>query len=560
VHMPSPPMRTRLLAGRIRALAVAGLVAGAMLAIPTTGAAAPRASVPCSGAKGGANGLIAAIKRANAGGGRVELAPGCAYRLSKGSFSNQNGPVGLPVIDSAVTIDGHGSSIIRAKGAPQFRLLELESKSSASLTLKRLALKNGEVTTAPVNDNGGAILLGSEGTLVVRHSKLASNSAVNGGAIDASGASVRIVHSVLRSNEATGPDAVAGAVEGIDGPVTIHDSVISGNRSVAGGGGVSGQTTEGKPSLLKITGSKLSNNVVTLENGGGGIFAFGRERLIIRRSTIAHNRYTGIGEAGAGGGILNRGRMTITDSTITANVAGTKGTGGSAGGAIFNTSGGTGTISGTTIAGNRSQGPGASGGGIANGSALNLTATIVAENEGGNCAGHVRDGGFNLENGASCGFVKHAVRGNPMLVPLAANGGLTKTMALKRQSPAINRVSAKNDACRGTTDQRRVPRPEGGSCDIGAFEVVATRTRLRVKQVSKRGNRIRLTARVRPRFPIPGQPTGKVVFRRSGHFLGAQRLGGDQPDTASIKARVSGGKPKLTASYKGSKLFLPSSS
>jgi hypothetical protein len=172
----------------------------------------------------------------------------------------------------------------------------------------------------------------------------------------------------------------------------------------------------------------------------------------------------------------------------------------------------------------------------------------------------VRDGGFNLENGATCSFVKHAVKGYPMLAPLADNGGPTKTMALKRQSPAINRVSAKNDACRGTTDQRRVPRPQGGSCDIGAFEVVATRTRLRVKRVSKRGNRIRLSAKVHPRFPIPGQPRGRVVFRNGGRFLGARRLDGDRPDTASIKTRVSGGKWKLTASYKGSKLFLPSSS
>jgi hypothetical protein len=47
-------------------------------------------------------------------------------------------------------------------------------------------------------------------------------------------------------------------------------------------------------------------------------------------------------------------------------------------------------------------------------------------------------------------------------------GLLTQTIGLLRGSPAIN---AGNNATCPTTDQRGVTRPQGGVCDIGAFEV-----------------------------------------------------------------------------------------
>jgi len=51
---------------------------------------------------------------------------------------------------------------------------------------------------------------------------------------------------------------------------------------------------------------------------------------------------------------------------------------------------------------------------------------------------------------------------------LAGNGGFTQTQALLPNSPAINKGD--NSAC-PATDQRGIARPQGGTCDIGAFEV-----------------------------------------------------------------------------------------
>src|SRR6185436_3105556 len=55
---------------------------------------------------------------------------------------------------------------------------------------------------------------------------------------------------------------------------------------------------------------------------------------------------------------------------------------------------------------------------------------------------------------------------DPMLGPLQDNGGQTFTRALLAGSPAID----SGGACAGFPDQRGVERPQGGACDIGAFE------------------------------------------------------------------------------------------
>jgi hypothetical protein len=78
-------------------------------------------------------------------------------------------------------------------------------------------------------------------------------------------------------------------------------------------------------------------------------------------------------------------------------------------------------------------------------------------------------GGHNIEQGTTCGF---DINANPLLGPLAGNGGPTQTMALLKGSPAIDRGGS---AFCPATDQRGVKRPDkpGTACDIGAYEFVA---------------------------------------------------------------------------------------
>ena len=202
--------------------------------------------------------------------------------------------------------------------------------------------------------------------------------------------------------------------------------------------------------------AKLTLNNLTVANGradnaGGGILNLGT--LEVNNYTISGNR------AGTfSGGIHNVGTLTVNSSTISGNSAGTDN------GGIGNASAGTLTVNNSTISGNSANN---NGGGIGNGSTATLNNTIVANNEGGNCAGlPVTDDGGNLEwPGNDCGF---ALSADPLLGPLADNGGPTQTHALQPDSPAID---AAVECPPPATDQRGVSRPQGDACDIGSFEL-----------------------------------------------------------------------------------------
>ena len=71
--------------------------------------------------------------------------------------------------------------------------------------------------------------------------------------------------------------------------------------------------------------------------------------------------------------------------------------------------------------------------------------------------------GSNIANDFSCGVVGIGY-GDPQLMPLANNGGPTKTLAIPHTSPAYNN----GVGCFPTTDQRYVTRD--AKCDVGAFE------------------------------------------------------------------------------------------
>ena len=99
-----------------------------------------------------------------------------------------------------------------------------------------------------------------------------------------------------------------------------------------------------------------------------------------------------------------------------------------------------------------------------------LKNTIVAGTPTGtNAYGTIIDAGYNLSSDASCDFTNIGSENNvnPLLGPLANNGGPTATCALLPGSPAIDAIT---DNSYPAADQRGFSRPFGSAGDIGAVE------------------------------------------------------------------------------------------
>jgi len=196
---------------------------------------------------------------------------------------------------------------------------------------------------------------------------------------------------------------------------------------------------------------------------GAGIFA--DNGGLVTNSTFAANVTDG-----TGGGIAVHGDISVTNSTISGN------SGSKAGGGIFARMPQGGSVSSSTLAGNSS----ARGAGIylASKQSLHLESTIVADSAGGGADVGARyattiAGANNLivSSDAKVALPADTLQVDPLLAPLADNGGPTQTHALAPTSPAIDRG---NNVAGLDTDQRGAGfrRSLGSAPDIGAFESV----------------------------------------------------------------------------------------
>ena len=191
---------------------------------------------------------------------------------------------------------------------------------------------------------------------------------------------------------------------------------------------------------------------------GGGLDISGTTAHVTQ-STLNGN------SAGQGGAIEVEGSsaVTVTNSTLAGNTAPSGN-----GGGIQTFACGTGTVSYTTISGNST-------GLDLSCSDVTLTGTIVANSTpGANCIGAIpaESSGYNLDSGTSCGFAKTTDinSANPLLGPLAKNGGPTETELPQPGSPAIDHGGLSSNGC-PPVDQRGDHRPFGPACDIGSVEV-----------------------------------------------------------------------------------------
>ena len=255
----------------------------------------------------------------------------------------------------------------------------------------------------------------------------------------------------------------------------LYESRILGNLAgvdqVYGGGAYVGGS-------LSATRSTISGNVI---EGGRGAGAFVTGDASIKASTIDDN-YTsdqrGTASNSVGGGMFLvglTGTSTIADSTISSNSADQVG-------GLFSIA--QLTLSNSTIAFNQAalldNGPYRRDAGLHVQAPTELSSTIVSNNLAGGVAADVSTYGLlgNITGANDLVLAPEAgvdlpagtiVGQDPLLYPLAGNGGATRTHGLMPGSPAID---TGNDAAGEDYDQRGVgfARVVGAFADIGAFE------------------------------------------------------------------------------------------
>jgi VCBS repeat-containing protein/predicted outer membrane repeat protein len=277
---------------------------------------------------------------------------------------------------------------------------------------------------------------------------------INGGSIDRvfdlrGSASATVIGVTITGGNTTGDGG--GLRVSRNAELTLSQTVVSGNSTTKKAGGL---FNDGTATLTNV--SIVGNNA---GSDGGGISNSGA--LDLTNVTIADNT------ANRGGGLLHDGAgntLSMTSVTVSSNTATTQG------GGVY--AGRDASLLNVTIANNEA---GSSGAGIfvhSSASSFTIRNTLLSGNKltngtSANVSGTVSSLGNNLDSDGTAALNQSSDLSNvdPLLQPLANNGGLTQTHALSFNSVALD---AGSTVAAPTVDQRGFARDQ--TADIGAYE------------------------------------------------------------------------------------------
>lgn len=378
-----------------------------------------------------------------------------------------SGQIVIPQKD--LTLVGPGRSKLTLDGNHASRVLL--HTGGGNLVVKAMSIANGYFHLFTVGERfrGGCIASDSNVELntinlhdcLVEQIPTGDEWGKGGGGVFAH-STLRVINSNIFSN--TAKDGFGGGAYA-EGHVVVYRSRIYNNNGFRGGGLMAGQCVSIVYSTVDgNTASIIDKNAFNSIALGGGIYTEGE--LVVDNSTVSNNRVVD----GPGGG-SEAGATYVNDSTFSGNE----------GNFISAVSSGTRLlISNSTIAFNRSMLDASASAVVGHYTTIN--SSIIAHNLNGNAAGY----DVSKDSYFGDGFVRGAnniigratpwtslppdtLSVDPLLAPLANNGGPTKTHALLNGSPAIDRGS---NLRHRLYDQRGpgFPRVKGTATDIGAFK------------------------------------------------------------------------------------------
>lgn len=387
-------------------------------------------------------GSLRAEVAAAADGDRIDLSALACSRITLTS-----GAIEIEVDD--LTLSGPGRSRLTVDGSgSQDRVLI--HFGSGDLVIEDLTIANGHPISSGTRIGYGGCIASVENVVLTRSTVsgcTAQGVGSYGGGILAEKLTMR--ESTLSGNAAFG-DHPTNSTAAYGGgafvyEVDILDSTIAGNQArgthnppltrweIGGGLFIAGGGT--------IERTTIENNLSYLYGGG----LANEDDVILRNSTVSGN----VARDGDGGGLRIR-RFTsllLENSTVTDNRAGTAG-----GGISFARYARASTLRSSIVAGNAAP------------IAAQADLTAVEPLAIGGSHNLIRRAASLLQLPAD------TLDADPLLQPLAANGGYGRTHAFAMQSPLYNR--GENSAGLGS-DQRGAPwqRDVGGAPDIGALEL-----------------------------------------------------------------------------------------
>ncbi|HMP84605.1 MAG TPA: choice-of-anchor Q domain-containing protein, partial [Verrucomicrobiota bacterium] len=436
---------------------------------------------------------------------------------------------GFPYPDDGIGGEGRGGAILNRGGTVLLQSVNMVSNTASGAP----GVPDTAFTPiGTAGDGFGGAIYNTNGTVLMVDCNLIGNRCVaprggagasaRGGAIFQTSGTITVTNSAFLANQAYGDDSMISEI-GFPKPGSAYGgaiAIMSGNLSFAGcqltanmarGGNAyrhSG-TGEAQGGAVYSFGSFSTFNTTFSENQalsgsgssthtdgrGGALYNIGVS--VLNRCTVSSNTAKGAGGAsfgggnyggghGLGGGIFNGFQMTMTNCTVALNLARGGDAGGNnavpgngLGGGIYNSNATLVAVNITVATNFVGRGAQFNVSGTAAGAQVgNANGTLSLQNSilayGGtnsNAWGAISDAGFNISSDGSANFNSGASFNftDPRLMTLGYNGGLTRTMALQSNSPAIDFGAAGAPA----SAQRGVTRPTAYGVDMGAYEFQA---------------------------------------------------------------------------------------